>query len=325
MQNNNARLYIIMFFFISVQTSNSQSPVWNYCGGKVWDSDSNNLYNGIPSSTSGVIKGNEPYCIYKSITGPGEVSFVWRKGPNISPAFYVNYSSYIDGVMKAQCNETNWENISLPIESGAHGVKWEIKLDARTRNGICPSSASGIGWLANVSEQIPIIPNPKNVSVSPTEGDLNETYTYNISRNYVESCPELTLEIWDPCAGRWKSFGDSKWNLDNVTFVVPGLSFMKLPYIFDDIRYRFKNCNGYFGPFIGPYINIFYKNQKFQSSNSISVDVKSDRPREICLKCDNETSPHKGMYSDINNDWETLIFEGTNQTCTEADIGVCNE
>ena len=163
-------LWIGVMMLIIIQISSEQLPNWNYCDGKIWSPDANILYGGIASQKSELINCGESSCEFGNVTGPGTINFAWLKSSNMNPAYVVNYSFFIDGIKKYQCdNDINWTNIELPIKSGEHELKWLIKLDSGTPSGNCPSFAKGQGWIANITYkpsndicEIQIRPNDKD-------------------------------------------------------------------------------------------------------------------------------------------------------------------
>lgn len=321
--------FAIIAFLIMIQASNSQLPEWNYCGGNIWTSDKNNLYDNQASTASGNIKCGESSCIYETISGPGTISFAWKKSINMNPAYYVNYSLYIGGVKKAQCNDTNWKPVSLPVKSGANEVRWELTLDSMTPGGKCPNFASGSAWIANISytrsndlDGVNHI-DKYGVDVMPKKGSLNDTYTFNISMENVSGCSELTLEIMNPQLDRWEPFGEGKQILDNVTFKVPKLSVIKPPF-FGDLKFRFKCGNTIIGPFIGPNINLNLLSMKQDPLlRTLSIEVITNICAcDICLNCDNNM--RKETYSGCGKS-EWLTFMDLNMSASNWDIGVCNE
>ncbi|MEI6104310.1 MAG: hypothetical protein WCP70_10235 [Methanothrix sp.] len=323
--------FAIIAFLVMIQASNSQLPDWNYCGGNIWTSDNNNLYDNQASISSGIIKCGESSCIYGMIPEPGTISFAWKKSINMNPAYYVNYSLYIGGVKKAQCNDTNWKTVALPIESGAKEVRWELTLDSKIPGGRCPNFASGSAWIANISYTRSNDDDPDGVNhineygidVMPKKGSLNDTYTYNISMEKVSGCSELTLEIKNPQLDRWESFGKGKRIFDNVTFKVPELPFIRPPF-FGDLKFRFKCGNTIIGPFTGPTINLNLLNMEQEPSLRIlTIDVITNVCAcDICLNCDGNTL--KETYSGCGK-WDKLTFRDLNMSTSNWDLGVCNE
>ena len=126
-----------------------------------------------------------------------------------------------------------------------------------------PISRADHAWIANISYAksngdypggaIPV--EESGVDFVPRKGSLNDAYTYNIRRENVSDCSELTLEIMNPQLDRWEPFGEGKQILDNVTFKVPKLLLPKPPF-FGDVKFRFRCGNAIIGPFIGPNINL---------------------------------------------------------------------
>ena len=321
-------LVSIIAFLIMIQASEGQLPVWDYCGGNSWMPDESRLYNNQTSFASGIIKCGDTSCMYGTIHGPGILNFAWQKSANTNPAFYVNYSFYINGAKRAQCDNTTWKDVKLPIDSGANEVKWVLTLDSRTPSGCCPNFAQGSAWIADISV---IADNNGDdgsgeefgVEVTPRKGCLNDSYIYNISAGKVLQCSELRLEIKNPQLDSWCCSYEGKINGDNITFQVPSLSFINPPF-FGDIEFRFKCGDRTIGPFKGPNIilNILDAVQD-PSSRTLSLGVISNLcGRNICLNCDGII---KRRTYDGCGELRTLTFTDLNMSGDDWDIGVCDE
>jgi hypothetical protein len=252
----------------------------------------------------------------------------------MNPAYNVNYSFYIVGAKKAlsaKCNDTGWKTVALPIESGTREVIWELTLDSMTPRGRCPNFADGSAWIANVSfsrssdyypgEAIPM--EESGVDFMPKRGSLSDSFTYNISKDDIPECSELALEIMNPQLDRWEPLGEGKQTLNNITFKVPTLSFIK-PTFFGDIEFRFNCGNTIIGPFKGPSINLnLLSIEQDPSTRTLSIVVISNVCAcDICLKCDNIT--RREAYSGCGKP-EKLTFRDLNMSASKWDIGVCNE
>lgn len=296
-----------------------------YCDGNIWSSDENNPYENTQSYTTGNIKYRELSCKYGTISGPGEINFAWMKNNNLNPAFYINYSFYVDDKLKSKCNNTEWRCVSLPIESGSHEIKWLLKLDSRVPSGRCPQFAEGTGWISNIS----FIRNGDNpthkIYITPKEGSLNDSYIFNVSLENVPDFSDLILEIKNPHLNNWKSFGRGENNLDNITFKVPKLNFIKPPYL-GIIEFRLKNGDNYIGPFEGPNIIINFGNKGIDHGfRTLSVEVISEScSQDICLYCNNNT--FRETYTGCRS-WQTVTFRDLNgiDGGSIGRIGVCNE
>ncbi len=312
-----------------IQASYSQLPDWNYCDGNIWTPDNSNLYDNQIPLTSGIIKSGDSSCIYGKMSEPATIRFAWKKSVNLNPAYYINYSFYIGGVKRAQCNATDWMIVALPIESGEE-MRWKISLDSGTPGKRCPNFASGSAWIANISYTTSNCTtsnfcDPKEdygVSVMPEEGTLNDSYTYNISIKNISDWSILALEIQNPHFNRWESFGEGKRISDNLIFRVPGLSFIKPPFL-GDLKFRFRYGNTIIGPFTGPTINLNLLNMENDPlSRTLSMDVIANMCTcDICLNYDGNIQ--KKLYSGCG-DWEKIKFENLNKSTKKYSLGVCN-
>ena len=173
-------------------------------------------------------------------------------------------------------------------------------------------------------------PNPFSLTYLHTLRLQTEALTIHIhihiSRKDVPDCSEPFLEIKNPRTNTWQPFGKGKWNLDNITFVVPDLSFIEPPFL-GDIEFRLTNNEGIpFYSSTGPNININFKNIKVnRASGTISVDVITTLCEEnIMLQCHNKTFIDK--YTGCDN-WQTLTFGPINDLKDEDlyILSVCNE
>lgn len=160
--------------------------------------------------------------------------------------------------------------------------------------------------------------------VEPPEGILNDTYTYKISRKNILNYSEILLEIRNHNDFRWVEFGKGDWGPDNITFIVPDLSFIQQPY-FGDIEFRFKIGDKIIGPFRGPRIYTNIRNvSKNITGGTFSVDVLCERcGQPFYLKYDNHT--HKKIYTNCGG-WQNFVFEGLNYTNSKLDplFGDCD-
>jgi hypothetical protein len=266
--------------------------------------------------------------MYGTIPGPGILSFAWEKSINPNPSFYVNYSCYINGVKSAQCNDTNWTDVSLPIASGANDVIWILALDSRTPSGSCPNFAEGSAWIANISSISDNHVDEESgeesmVDIIPERGSLNDSYVYNISLENASLCSDLKLEIKNSQLDSWCYSYEGEIDSDNITFRVPSLSFINPPFL-GDIEYRFKCGERTIGPFKGPNIilNLLDAIQD-PSSRSLSIGVISNScARNICLKCDGVIK--REMYNGCGAP-KTLTFTDLNMSGKDWDIDVCDE
>ena len=317
--------YALIYCMVIIQITSSQLPDWNYCDGNIWTPDNNDLYDNQTSLTSGMIKCGATSCIYGKVPESGTISFAWKKSINMNPAYYINYSFYISGVKKAQCNDTDWKIVELPVKSRDE-VRWVLSLESGSQRGRYPIFASGSAWIANISCLGSDYVDPQDyyeVAVMPMKGCLNDTYTFNISMKNVSDFSKLSLEIQNPQLDRWESFGEGKRISENLTFRVPGFSFIKPPF-FGIIKFRFKCGNSIIGPFTGPTINLNILNiEQNPSLKTLSVDVITNICEcDICLNCDGNIQ--KKVYSGCGNK-QNLIFRDLNMSARNWDFGVCNE
>jgi hypothetical protein len=141
--------------------------------------------------------------------------------------------------------------------------------------------------------------------VTPPKGSLNTLFIYNFSRKNFPS--ELFLELKDPQTNTWKSFGKGKSNLDNITFVVPDLSFIGMVFL-GDVEFRLKNSeDNLIYSSKGPHVDINFKNiAKNTHLRTISVDVILEVfEGEIYLKYHNTTLIER--YTGCGK-WQRLNF-----------------
>lgn len=185
-------------------------------------------------------------------------------------------------------------------------LKSTMHIDDIQLNGLVFCSNDSNSSNANYSNEIPV--DSSSPCITPTHGSLNDTYTYIINRNDLPVCSEPpSLEIKDPHTNKWQSFGIGKWEGDNITFIIPDLSFIN-PIFFGDIEFRLKNNIDIiiYGS-KGPKIDINYrKYRKDSASRTIAIEVAAALCEEnIYLQYDNVT--YNELYTGCSG-WQELIF-----------------
>jgi hypothetical protein len=227
-----------------------------------------------------------------------------------NPGFF-NLFVYIDGTPYL-CSENPFYK-KIPSSNGkSHNLKWVLEHNGKAHIGITKANAfiddfklCGLHFEELNSNQIGNI--EIHPHIMPLSGSLNDTYVYSINRKDIPESSELILEIKEPQTSTWKPFCMGKWNLDNITFVVPDLSFIK-PVFLGDIEYRIvndKDVSVYSSK--GPNINVNFK-EVFANKDlrKISVMVITNMcEQNISLTIHNETltETYRGCGS-----WQKLEF-----------------
>ena len=148
----------------------------------------------------------------------GTLEFRWRKEG--ADSGFSNLIFEIDGTPYI-CTENPFYKRINKNENNSHNLKWILEDDNRTHIGTPKSNAyidefilCGLHFNGTSPKPKPIQPNVPPY-ITPTNGSLNDTYTYTISRKDVPDCSEPLLEIKNPHTNRWQPFGKGKWNLED--------------------------------------------------------------------------------------------------------------
>jgi hypothetical protein len=306
------------------------------CNTLKFDNDSDFLYfdgNLYPSNGSMEIVNSTPFhpaTVYTSSAlieeSCGTLNFRWRiDNPDVFNLFI-----YIDGIPYPCSENPFYMKIPSSINK-SHNLKWVLEHNGKKEHiGTTKANAfiddfklCGLHFKEQNSSQIDIEVHPH---IKPPNGSLNDTFVYTIDRKDVLESSELFLEIKDPQTNTWKPFGKGKWNLDNITFVVPDFSFIE-PVFLGDIEFRLKNnedvsiCSSK-----GPTINVNFKEvQANPKSGIISAYVITNLCEEkITLEVHNNTLI--GIYTGCGH-WQRLTFGPINNLKGEDlyTLGVCNE
>jgi hypothetical protein len=236
----------------------------------------------------------------------GTLSFDWSvegKNPDV-----FNLYLYVDGI-PYKCVENPFYK-QIPVSANpSHELKWILQHNGKDHVGETSANAfvdnfmiCGLTLSDNFiySENVSSILQPV---IDPNTGNLNDSYTINISKNSISD--KLILEIKNPRLNTWENFGDGIETEENITFKIPDLSFIEPPYL------GFIECrlisDGSIYPFKGPNINLNFKNlKKGDDGRTISVDVLSNQcVKNIYLTYGNNTIKKK--YTGCK-EWQTLIF-----------------
>lgn len=238
----------------------------------------------------------------------GTLHFSWRIDGRNSNVF--NLIFCVDGV-PYKCLENPFYK-KIPVSTNnSHELKWILQHNGKDHIGETKANAFiddfMICGLSLDSNNINILPNNTSrklqPDIMPSIGNLNDSYTINISKKDI-SCDPI-LEIKNPRIDTWENFGKGIETEENITFKVPDLSFLEPPFL-GFIECRLINDESIY-PFKGPNINLNFKNfKKDRDGRTISVDVLSAQcVKNICLSYNNTTIKRK--YTGCNK-WQTLTF-----------------
>jgi hypothetical protein len=307
------------------------------CNTLEFDNDSDFLYfdgNLYPSNGSMEIvnsTSDHPAIVYTSSAlieeSHGTLSFRWR----IDNSNVFNLFIYIDNMPYLCSKNPFYMKIPSSINK-SHSLKWKLEHNGKKEHiGTAKANAfiddfklCGLHFKEQNSNRTdPIEVHPH---ITPPNGSLNDTFVYTINRKDVLESSELFLEIKDPRTNTWKPFGKGKWNLDNITFIIPDFSFIEPVYL-GDIEFRLKNnkdVSVYSSK--GPNISVNFKEvQANPKSGTISAYVITNLcEEEITLEVHNKTLI--GIYTGCGN-WQKLTFGPINNLKAEDlyTLGVYNE
>jgi hypothetical protein len=246
-----------------------------------------------------------------------------------NPRFF-NLFIYIDGIPYL-CSENPFYKKISSSNGKSHNLKWVLEHNGKVHIGITKANAfiddfkfCGSHFEEQNSSSISSI--EIHPHIIPLSGSLNDTYVYSINRKGIPESSELILEIKDPQMNTWKPFCKGKLNWDNITFVVPDLSFIK-PVFFGDIEYRIttnKDVSIYSSK--GPHINVNFKEVLANKNlGTISAKVITNMcEQNINLTIHNKTFTE--TYTGCGN-WQKLTF-GPIDNLKDEDLytlGVYNE
>jgi hypothetical protein len=167
--------------------------------------------------------------------------------------------------------------------------------------GLVLALAIGVISAPDVSEGSVIIPAVKNASVSPAEGRYTDSFTYTVDVRFYEEAL-IALQLYDPTKKDWITYKTKEYR-DTLSWETLRWDWIPSDRAWEgqNVSYRFRWNNTYFGYGKGPYIipviawefrnaivrpSSGYYNDKF----SYSVSVKLNKEEEISLEVFNISS-----------------------------------
>jgi len=129
---------------------------WSSDGGSPWFSQNYNTYDGVDSARSGAIWHNQDSWMETTVTGPGEISYLWK----VSSERNFDYLEfYINGVLQSSISgEVGWEQRSYPIASGSHTLRWRYQKDDTVTNGSDAAWVDQVVWTPSHATTLTIQP-----------------------------------------------------------------------------------------------------------------------------------------------------------------------
>lgn len=120
--------------FDGFETGDFSGLPWTFGGDADWIIGTSERHSGTYSARAGFITDEETTIIEVTLqTGQGEISF-WRNVSSENGFDFLRFS--IDSELKGEWSgDSDWEQISFPIESGQHSFKWSYEKDSSVSSG----------------------------------------------------------------------------------------------------------------------------------------------------------------------------------------------
>ncbi len=175
--------YVINAIIENFASNNFTTFPWQMSGNKPWTISTASPYEGTTCARSGTITHNQKseMSMTLNVTSDGQVSFARRTS---TESDYDFLRFYIDDVlMGAWSGELAWTEVSFPVSTGSHTLKWAYEKD-----GI-GSSGSDRCWVDQIS-----LP-PFQVAVSTDNTPENELFQVQVAPNPTTGPLGISLEL----------------------------------------------------------------------------------------------------------------------------------
>ncbi|NPA75482.1 MAG: hypothetical protein GXO25_05320 [Euryarchaeota archaeon] len=130
---------------ISLATALDSPLIWHTGGNATWFGESNISYFGGSAAQSGTIGDGESTYLYTTVTGPGNISFVWKVSSELNHDFL---SFYIDDTkIKSISGNVSWEEETYQIDAGTHTLKWVYAKDSSGSAGLDAGWVDYVRWV----------------------------------------------------------------------------------------------------------------------------------------------------------------------------------
>lgn len=186
--------------FLALAVDAVQFP-WSTSGGG-WVIESADTYDDVDAAGSLPIPDNGTATIQTIVTGPGDLSFLWRASSE-QDADFLKVS--VDGGAPVQSlsGETAWTKVIMSLPPGEHTVAWTYDKNGSVAQGADRGFLDQVRFHRDSDGELPVL---QSLEISPRLTDLTSgsqlvTFTIDITDDF-NGLQKGRLELYDPAGGQ---------------------------------------------------------------------------------------------------------------------------